>query len=725
MMRRVSVVLLVAALGACGGGDDVPTVLAASIEVASGNNQSGPANARLAEPLVARVRDASGAVLGRVNVEWSISPAGTLSSFGSTSDVDGEARIDVTLGPVGSYSVIARVSGTNLAQQFTAMATDPPTLTALTPSSFGAGDTVVANGANLGGAPEVTVGGAVGPVVTSTATTITFVAPSCLASGSQPVIARIGTATTNALTASYQAGADPLALAIGQYVSIDPLASGSCAQFATPTGNEEYLIIPQATTKVSGLSTPFRVGGGAVPLGQATAIAEYPGAPPTFAQRFHDRIRQLEREHLRSGTGGIPGGEQDPKLMMSRAATAAAPTVGSSRSFQVCGSLDSCDPFETVTATAHYVGQRVAIYLDDDVPSGGLTEQDISELGAAFDTRLYPLDSRAFGSESDIDANGVVIVLMTDAVNNLTPASQCSESFIAGFFYGLDLLPTRPNSNAGEIFYSFVADPIGEVGCSHPITRVKRVTPSTFIHEFQHMISWNQRVTLRGSIFGGDETWLEEGLSHFAEELGGRSYLADGDSVTFSAFAVSNLVFAFRYFKASASFFLLVPDADAVTTEYRGASWSFVRWLVDQFGPDVTRRLVETALRGGANVEAATGEPFGRLLSEWGLTWWVDDLPGFTPPARLRYSSWNFRATYAAMNQSSPSTIDRPYPIVPPIETDGLTLIRTGMLRSGSPDYVLISLAPGAAPFALAFTDANGLPLPISLVPRLTVIRIR
>jgi hypothetical protein len=725
MFRRVvGLSVWVTALAACSSSDNiVPIVQPASIEIAAGNNQSTPANARLPEPLVVRVRDEAGAVLGRVTIEWSISPVGgSLSSSVSVTDVDGEARIDAVLGPVGEYSIVARVTSTPaLAQSFIATASDPPALTSLAPSTFVSGDTVVASGTNLsGGAVEVSVGSVVGRVVVSTATAITFVAPSCMPSGPQPVLALIGSTPTNTLTATVQPSSAPLDLAVGQYVSIDPAATGDCAQFGSPGSAEEYLIVPQATTKLIGLVNSFRVGGSAIPLAMTAAPMAPTRLEPTFAQTFHDRVRALERDRAGAGAGAAPIGE--PQLFARQTALAAVPTVGSPRTFQVCGSVDDCEPFQTVTATARYVGQRVAIYLDDDVPAGGLTDADITDLGVTFDTRLYPEASRAFGSESDIDANGVVIVLMTDAVNELTPSNQCGESFISGFFFGLDLLPNRENSNGGEIFYSFVADPDGTVSCAHSVNRVRLVTPGTFIHELQHMISWNQRVTLRGSF---EEVWIEEGLSHFAEELAGRTYLAEGDTATFSTFAINNLVFAYRYFVSSTSFFLLAPDSVAVTSEYRGASWNFVRWLADQFGSDVTRRLIETGLTGGTNVEAATGVPFSRLLAEWGLTMWVDDLPGFAPPPRLRFTSWDFRTTYGALHEQSPSLIDRPYPIEPPMETDGRTLVRTGTLRAGSPDYVLLDLPAGAPAFELAFTDASLLPLPAALVPRLTVLRIR
>ena len=52
---------------------------------------------------------------------------------------------------------------------------------------------------------------------------------------------------------------------------------------------------------------------------------------------------------------------------------------------------------------------------------------------------LYPADTSAFGRESDIDGNGIVMVLMTGKVNSLV-ASPCTGGSIAGYFYGGDLL---------------------------------------------------------------------------------------------------------------------------------------------------------------------------------------------------------------------------------------------------------------------------------------------
>src|SRR5437773_1885347 len=123
-------------------------------------------------------------------------------------------------------------------------------------------------------------------------------------------------------------------------------------------------------------------------------------------------------------------------------------------------------------------------------PAPGLTQVDLDALRAVFDTRLYEIDTTAFGRESDIDHNGVVIVLMTNRVNELVTATACSNGFVAGYFYGADIDPYwGPQYNNGEVFYALVADPLPVLkSCAHTVADVTRLVPVTFIHEFQHMI---------------------------------------------------------------------------------------------------------------------------------------------------------------------------------------------------------------------------------------------
>jgi hypothetical protein len=338
----------------------------------------------------------------------------------------------------------------------------------------------------------------------------------------------------------------------------------------------------------------------------------------------------------------------------------------------VC-STTACTSTVAVEATTVYVGPRGAIYLDDVVPAGGYTGADIAEVGQLFDgaaPNMYAVDTVAFGRESDIDANGVVIILLTDAVNALSPNCSVTGSRVLGYFYGLDLLPgSSANSNGGEVFFSAVPDP-NSAGC--PVTRneAMRSLGPTFIHEFQHMISFNQHRLLRGST-QPELTWLNEGLSHFAEELGGRQ-LPDNGVASGGApdretqFHLNNFANAFDYLVEPEDHHMVFPDFSGGTLEERGAAWLFVRWLGDQFGGGsslgtaFTRAVVQTSQVGQDNVETVTGEPFDRLAAQWQLANWLDNLPGFAGgSARLQYASWNLRTEFAAVNASRTGVLPR------------------------------------------------------------------
>ena len=48
----------------------------------------------------------------------------------------------------------------------------------------------------------------------------------------------------------------------------------------------------------------------------------------------------------------------------------------------------------------------------------------------------------------------------------------------------------------------------------------------------------------------------------------------------------------------------------------RGSTYLFLRWCVDQFGPDLLPTLVESQLRGVANLEEATGAPSASCIAD-------------------------------------------------------------------------------------------------------------
>ena len=522
-------------------------------------------------------------------------------------------------------------------------------------------------------------------------------------------------------------------LVVYQYVSIDPATDSGCAVFpATTTLAAEYLLVPQLTSGVPGQTAAFRLGGDTI-LPAPSAPASEQSAEFNPAERFHTFLRLGDE---RRSWGFAP--EPTPSARPQAATTASPPGMNTRRVFQVCGTTD-CSRFDPVVARVRALKSKVAIYVDSLAPAGGLDSTQLDSIANTFDQRLYAIDTAAFGRESDVDSNTVVLVLMTNTVNKLVSASACNTSgFVAGFFFGADLDPAFRNdsrSNKGEIFYAIVADPAGTLSCSHSTTEVERFVPVTFIHEFQHMISFGQHVLDRGG--NGEVLWLNEGFSHYAEELGGRSYALSPDArvsdcvigSTDCRFYGGDLLNAYEYLDSTSKHFLL-PTAGIGTLAERGAAWLFVRYVVDKYAAGstmadwnrVTRALVGTSQTGAQNIATVTGAPFTTVVSRWALANYVTDQGG-APPA-LQYDSWNLHAVYSSLHTQRPSTFQNVYPLVPTI-SPGRDVSLSGTLRAGSGIYHRATQPPGDPGFTLSFTAPNGAPLNPAMLPRLNVIRLQ
>ena len=517
-------------------------------------------------------------------------------------------------------------------------------------------------------------------------------------------------------------------LALGEHRILDPTQDDACVRLPQAGGTgAEHLYLAVATEGAEtddGVSAPYSLTGSsgtpaASPAQPSPLLAAF--RPPLAAPAFHRMLRERERALSES-----PAAALFDRGRISRAA-AVPPVEGEPRSFDVCTTRE-CNAFATVAATARAVAQRVAIFVDDAAPAGGYSDTELADVAALFDDFLYPIDTVAFGRESDIDANGVVIVLLTPRVNALsTNCNAPGGSVVLGYFFGADLLPRssgNPGSNEAEIFYGLVPDP-SNPDCDISLEYARTRLPVTFIHEFQHMISFNQHALVRGG--RSEDTWLNEGLSHFAEELGGR--LIPDVECPFSGscrqdFHNGNIENAFDYLSSPEDHFLIEPDNSSGELAERGANWLFVRWLADHFasdsvlGTDLTRRLVATSQLGAANVSAQIGAPFSVVIPEWQMTNYLDDLPGFDQPsARLRYKSWNFR--------DPAETLGRSYPLVPEVIT-GAGYDATGVLRAGSGRHILVAQAGGAGAVDLRLTSPSGIePVSSSADPRIGLVRVR
>jgi hypothetical protein len=329
--------------------------------------------------------------------------------------------------------------------------------------------------------------------------------------------------------------------------------------------------------------------------------------------------------------------------------------------------IDFCDNPDVRTGRVAAVTDKAIIVADTGNPAGGFTDADYRSIGITFDTLVDPLDRAAFGAPSDIDNNGRVIVFFTRAVNERT--AQGSSSVVLGLFYARDLYPKTGGpipcsaSNVAEMFYLLVPDPNGVVnGNKRTTAQVLTFTNGTVAHEYQHLINASRRMYVNGGGTTTEESWLNEGLSHIAEQLAffkssGRSPRQNLDNSGFSdpVFASAFSTYEnnnFNRYKA----YLARPEQQAPIgfdsfdddLPTRGAIWSFLRFAADHLpAPSQENNfwfnLVNTKATGVANLTAALGQPPNSLLRDWAISVFLDDnAPNVDP--RFQQPSWNLRS---------------------------------------------------------------------------------
>lgn len=516
-----------------------------------------------------------------------------------------------------------------------------------------------------------------------------------------------------------------------------------------------YLILPQfAASLVPNTFVSYRlVASAAAASSAATSLASSSAAlgpmsgllraPPRFAQLAFDRaLRSRARAAVARGTWKS-GARMSPQTLGGTAVRldviAAPPAVGSVRSFRVLAD-SSGQRFKSVSARLAFAGDNVLIYLDTLSPANGFTPAQVQSFGTLFDRTLYPIDTGAFGPPSDVDQNGRVIMLMSPAVNALTPSSECdTQGFVAGFFEEEDLggSASDPNSNTGEIFYSIVPDPNGAVSCSHTADDVGFSVPATFLHELQHLISFSQHFV----VHGGDPEygWLDEGLSIVAEELGSVYYeqkcpgtacrtdpaqlFPDSSQGFIDGFLFDSYAYALKPDTASVT---LHSDADDGFS-WRGGDWLLARWLGDQFGASVYRHLDESGAIGVANIESATGQSFPSLFSDFGIALFADSLPGMprtTATARDHFVTRNVRQMWARLFATSGGSPDVPRAFPIPVSTIGTDTTATRRMYPGTMGFFRLNTPANVSSVSVQFAGPDGGALSSFLKPQLAVFRL-
>ncbi len=716
----ISGALALALAAACGGDGTGPTSSGYSLAVLGGDAQFGTRNASLQEALqVVVTSSTTDKVQSGVQVQWSIveGSGATLTTLTSTTNSNGIASTQLKLGEqLGTYRVRATTAKlVGSPAEFTARAVNAPSMTSISPTSAKAGDTLTIVGANFStSAAEnaVLFSGFRGKVVSASTSQLRVIVPLCVPTRVVSVVPMLGAVAGNNLPISVTgSSASTLQLARGEVRAFRDPNELSCFHLPGGVSGLTLLLIPQNYSEVVGSTAKFEVAG---LTGSSTSAFARP-APvvlPTTdaASAWEMHLRRRERV---MGLGPVASAR--PQYAAVAAACTSAPVVGARCDFNV---INKNDKFETVTAEVKVVSTHAVIVQDVKAPANGLTTNDFTALATIFDDPIYDADVAAFGAPSDLDANGRVLILLTPVVNALT--ERGTSGFIAGFFYGCDLLSKTAcsGSNSTEIFYALTADPTGQYSDIRSRQAVIASLPSVLAHEFQHMINFYQRGN------STDALWLSEGMAHHAEDIVAGEFERRGDAANAGVFHAQNYLRANRFLRSPQSV-SLINDNDVGSLEQRGGAWLMIKYLAGQYGNQILANITKSRLSSVDNVTAQTGKTWSSLLSEWAVATWADDAPelaGVTMPKQYTYPNINIRTASTPGGQriaNSDGSLTQPF-------FSFADFVMQTSLPASSEVYMLVQATSATPPLLnITFAGQQGGAFASTAAPQMTILRVR
>lgn len=688
----------------------------ATLAVASGDGQAGQVGQELADSLVVRSLDQFGDPIEGVSVRFEISRgssgAPSVAPASGVTDGTGRAATSLVLGDKnGTYGVRSVAEGDTVAFQATASGGTEYllSLSDVSPSNLQAGADATLTGTGFSataGENDVLVDGRRARIVSASDTELVVTVPTyedrCLPRRTVDVRVVVSPDTSRAITRELTPAVTELQLAAGEDTVLTGPGEVGCVMLpgAAAGGAEYEVIVTPMDTAVGTSAMRLFVNGSAPPSSpdaagpSAAMIARsvaplQPGSEPGL-QAWRRQQYEWDRELRRRELGWLP----DIRARAARAPSmsrtvgislAAAAAVGDTATF-----VTSCIPQGDVFAEVRATSDAAVIYEDTVMRSegAGLTAAQYDSIATRFDTLSFAVDTTYFGAPKDIDGNGRVIMLFTPAVNRYD--GNYDNGVIVGYFCGADLF----GGNEAEMFYLLSPDPDGSFTSADDQTLskalVRSIIEGTVIHEFQHLINaqiGGGSAPDRVSGGGAQDAWINEGLSHLAEEVGGHALAGYGPGSELTAAELTADSEAFQQFYGAnfrnLEVYLSQPSSvegllsgPPVGFDTRGAAWSFVRYLLDRFMPpssehELTRALIRSAdpsARGAVEdaVGAAAGQAgigFEEIAADWSAAFAVEDRSDLaaSPRPSLGFTSYRLRDVYGDSRFGSGGS----YPLVP------------------------------------------------------------
>jgi hypothetical protein len=763
------------------------------MSIMSGNGQLGAIGAALASPFVVEVEDQNGDPVNGTSVTWALAaaagPNASLSASSTTTGTDGRSSVSFTLGDAaGSYEVRASVTGSSVT--FSAEAAASGALQVVSGdgqvglTGQAAAQPLVVRAVGSGGASvpgvEVTfsvtqsagAGAAVSPTTATTgadgraSTTLTF------GDANGPVTVSASANGSGLSFSGYACGGDAAATTLDLQPGEDAVISGadvSCVQLPAHAAGAEYELAVTPLPQALGFNDmALAIGGSPASSPSPAVIAQPAAAPRARASSFSlfggasdltgwrgpqyewdMQLRELERPLRPEIRANAVGGS-------SFGLMAAAPQVGDVMDFGFSCVSQTQFPNTPTDITAEVVSvSDNAVIFEDTLSRGVFTAGEYAAIAANFDDVIIGTDTLYFGAPNDVSgdiAPGQVVILYTQGVNKMT--EDYSEGFIAGFFCPLDL--GFAGGNNAKMFYLLVPDPSGDLtpgDDANLLTKAAtlRITDNTVAHEFQHLIN----AQVGGPNGAAQEVWINEGLSHLAEEVVGHAAgqvegiteFAPGNELgsaellqsqtavdILNKYYLGNWVNLSLYLDSPGDTAALLNSEDPLGNEtfrMRGANWSFLRYLLDRFGApgtewQKTRALItDDATSSRQAVTNVFGVPFNELAADWAAMFSVEDRTDLGGPVRtsLEMTSWKVRDVYENIN--APPYLGS-WPLAPWVRQLSMTSMIEMDLFTGTSSYVTLRNDAASGGTGLRLMEAGtGADVDPDIMPYMVIVRTK
>jgi hypothetical protein len=261
------------------------------------------------------------------------------------------------------------------------------------------------------------------------------------------------------------------------------------------------------------------------------------------------------------------------------------------------GEFHNPNSYAEVRAELRTVGKRCQVYVDGEHADKDALQPTIDDAVKAFDESVYPLARKSLGRCLDVDRDGRFTILFSPKLSRMSSGKVRLEGFVRGADFFRD--QAVPFGNRCDMMYL------------NTDLKPGNYLRGIIAHEYTHAVVFSEHVFgdyLLAKERVDEESWLNEGMAHLAEDLNG--------------FGWGNLDYRVAAFLDEPEKYpLVVVDYYAAkvwrSAGHRGAVYLFLRWCVDACGDAVPGRLVQSNLCGVSNLEAATREPFANLFREW------------------------------------------------------------------------------------------------------------